>query len=95
MWEKKLIVSNHVKERYIQRKMDKSNMSIEEQIKRDLKPLGIRLKERISDNKLKVTTTKGRVYIIKEFNHSLLVQTVYGIDLKDKIKEWSWNRKWN
>jgi len=84
MWGKRIIISKHALLRYKQRNMTiKYNRSIESQIKDDLRPLMIRFKERLDKDTIKITTVRGRIYILKELERTIIVKTIYGIDLRD------------
>lgn len=88
MWDKKLIVSNHVKERFEQRniKFSKKKISIEEQIRYDLRLLNTRRKEKIGEDTYKVTTRQGKVYVIKVLDEKkAIIKTVYKVDIKKEL----------
>jgi len=88
MWTKKIIVSNHVKERFEQRNIKFSQKtSIEEQIRYDLRALNVREKVRLNNLEYRVTTRQGKVYILKEINpeNKIIVKTVYKIDLRKQL----------
>ena len=88
MWDKQLIISNHVKERFQQRniKFSKKKISIEEQIRYDLKPLNVRSQQKLNDSEYKVTTRQGKVYIVKVISDKkVVIKTVYKIDLRKYI----------
>lgn len=88
MWTRKIIVSNHVKERFEERNIKFSqHTSIEEQIRYDLRALNVRKKEKLSNIEYKVTTRQGKVYIIKELikENKIIVKTVYKTDLKKEL----------
>ena len=81
MWYKEIVISRHVKERFQQRKISfesgKYYISIESQIRKDLKALNIRNQEKINDREYKVTTKQGKVYVIKHLTHKkILIKTV-------------------
>lgn len=89
MWTKKLVVSNHVKERFEQRniKFSQKKISIEEQIKYDLRALNIRKREKLSKLEYKITTRQGKVYVLKAITeeNKIIVKTVYKIDLRREL----------
>ncbi|HAU85150.1 MAG TPA: hypothetical protein DCW90_06505 [Lachnospiraceae bacterium] len=88
MWNRKLIISKHVKERFEQRniKFSKKNISIESQIRYDLKPLNIRTQKKLNDTDYKVTTRQGKVYIITLLDDKrALIKTVYKIDIRKEL----------
>lgn len=89
MWNKRIVISKHVRERFEQRhiKFYKSTDSIEKQIRMDLRPLNVRRKEKLNDLEYKVVTKQGKVYIIKEIpnENKIIVKTVYKIDIKKEM----------
>lgn len=87
MWDKKIIVSNHVKCRFKSRnvKFEKNNDSIVIQILRDLKPLNVLSIENLSEGIYRVNTKHGKTYILKQIDEKvMLVQTVYKTKSKYK-----------
>lgn len=97
MWNKTIVISRHVKERFQQRNIrfvtDKYYISIESQIRKDLKALNIIKQEKINDREYKITTKQGKVYIIKHLSYKkVLIKTVYAINLRDKALAYLDNR---
>lgn len=86
MWNKKVIVTKHAKERFEQRyitSLKKFNDPVS-QILYDLKPLNVRKLQRLKNNNYKVTTAQGKVYIVFEGTNACFVKTVY-----QKCLRWS------
>lgn len=89
MWNKEIVISNHVRERFEQRNIKFTNnkpRSIESQIKYDLRPLNIRKQEKLNINEYKVTTKQGKIYIVKHISErKVLIKTVYKIDIRKEL----------
>lgn len=89
MWNKKIIISKHVRERFEQRRIKFTNnkpRSIESQIRQDIRPLNIRKQEKLSEDEYKLTTRQGKIYIVKHISNSrLLVKTVYKVDIRKEV----------
>lgn len=84
MWNKKIIVTNHAKQRFEERniKFSRNQSNPIFQILFDLRPLNVRKRENLGDNNYKVTTNQGKVYIIVEHKHACFVKTVYKTNLQ-------------
>ena len=86
MLDRKVIISKHATERFQQRgiKFYKNENSIIRQIKFDLKPLNIRLIEKISDTDYKVITKQGKCYVTQNIGkNKTLIKTVYKLNRRD------------
>lgn len=82
MLNKKIIITNHVRNRFKERRIKFLNnkywkYTIDQQIKMDLKPLNIMTIERKENDVFKVTTRQGKVYIVKEDKDCAIIRTVY------------------
>lgn len=91
MLYKKIILSNHVKDRFEQRHIKYTNnkskkYTIDQQVRFDLKPLNIIRIERLNELDSRITTRQGKKYIVRELedNNCLLVKTVYKSDLREE-----------
>lgn len=89
IWGKRVIVTNHVRERFEQRRIkytgNQKKWTIESQIRYDLRPINILRKEKKEENVYKVTTKQGKVYIIStESPTNILVITVYKRDIREE-----------
>lgn len=84
MWNKKIIVTNHAKQRFEQRNIcfSKHETDTIRQILYDLKPLNVRKRELLHNTTYKVTTKQGKVYIILENKKACFVKTVYKTNLQ-------------
>lgn len=95
MWNKKIIVTNHAKQRFEQRniKFSKNESNPVHQILFDLRPLNVRTRENIGNNHYKVTTNQGKVYIIVEYRSACFVKTVYKTNLQYNLATKNIKRK--
>ncbi|NLM62890.1 MAG: hypothetical protein GX190_01065 [Mollicutes bacterium] len=87
MWNKKLVVTNHAKQRFIQRHLNyskKKNDAIQ-QILTDLKPLNVMRIEKIHENHMKVTTRQGKVYVLVETDDCCFVKTAYKTNVQYEL----------
>ncbi|WP_415276536.1 hypothetical protein [Clostridium perfringens] len=90
MFNKKLIITNHVRRRFKERGIKfldnkEWKYTIDQQIRMDLKPLNVRKIEKKSNNTSKITTKQGKVYIIKEEKNFAVIKTVYKTNLQKEI----------
>ena len=101
MFNKQVIVTDHAKERFVERDIKfrkgskrnrNSTISIEQQIIEDLRPLNVReiIKlnnegKCIGEKQYKVITNQGKVYIVVVGKEVATVETVYKIDIKEKL----------
>lgn len=87
MWHKKIILTDHVKFRFIQRHINfsKKENNVARQILHDLRPLNVMAKTRLRNNDYKVVTNQGKVYIITEEKSICRVKTVYKSDIQYKM----------
>lgn len=101
MFNKQVIVTDHAKERFVERDIKfrkgskrnrNSTISIEQQIIEDLRPLNVReiIKlnnegKCIGEKQYKVITNQGKVYIVVVGKGVATVETVYKIDIKEKL----------
>lgn len=97
MWNKKLVVTNHAKQRFIQRHLHYSKRQNDaiHQIMTDLRPLNVMKMEKIHDDHIKVTTRQGKVYILVETEEVCFVKTVYKTNVQYELalKHLSWEEK--
>ena len=95
MWNKKIIVTNHAKQRFEQRniKFSKNESNPIHQILFDLRPLNVRTRENIGNNHYKVTTNQGKVYIIREIEVAAIVLTVYKTNLMFQNEYWRFQQR--
>lgn len=86
MFNSKIVVSDHARERFLERRIKLSNKKnyIDKQIKIDLSPLNISEIIKIKKNEKKIITKQGKVYIIKEIKDKIIVKTIYKINLLDR-----------
>lgn len=86
MFNSKIIISDHARERFLERRIKLSNKKnyIDKQIKIDLSPLNISEIIKIKKNEKKIITKQGKVYIIKEIKDKIIVKTIYKINLLDR-----------
>ena len=86
MFNSKIIISDHARERFLERGIKLSNKKnyIDKQIKIDLSPLNISEIIKIKKNEKKIITKQGKVYIIKEIKDKIIVKTIYKINLLDR-----------
>lgn len=86
MFNSKIIVSDHARERFLEREIKLSNKKnyIDKQVKIDLSPLNISEIIKIKKNEKKIITKQGKVYIIKEIKDKIIVKTIYKINLLDR-----------
>ena len=84
MWNKKIIVTKHAIKRFNQRHIKFSSFRNDpvEQILFDLRPLNVRKLEHLKGNNWKVTTNKGKVYIMIEDEKAWFVKTVFKTDIQ-------------
>ncbi|WP_228636106.1 hypothetical protein [Clostridium perfringens] len=90
MFNKRIIITNHVRNRFKERKIKFLNnkdwkYTIDEQIRMDLNPLNVRKIEKQKNNVSKVTTKQGKVYIVKETQGCAIIRTVYKTNLQKEI----------
>ena len=86
MFNSKIIISDHARERFLERRIKLSNKKnyIDKQIKIDLSPLNISERIKMKKNEKKIITKQGKVYIIKEIKDKIIVKTIYKINLLDR-----------
>ena len=86
MFNSKIIISDHARERFLERRIKLSNKKnyIDKQIKIDLSPLNISEIIKMKKNEKKIITKQGKVYIIKEIKDKIIVKTIYKINLLDR-----------
>ena len=86
MFNSKIFVSNHAKERFLERGIKLSNKDnyIDKQVRIDLSPLNISEIIKTKKNEKKIITKQGKVYIIKETKNKIIVKTIYKINLLDR-----------
>lgn len=89
MLNKKIYISRHCLKRFEERgiRISQKRNTIIAQIIRDLRPLNIRIIEKLpTENEHKIITRQGKVYVVLETETQLIVKTVYKIDLRYKTK---------
>lgn len=82
---KKIIISNHAKERFEERgiKFYRNEKKIINQIKFDLNPLNIRILKKLNDDEYRVITKQGKCYVTKNVGKDkTLIKTVYKLNCK-------------
>lgn len=87
MFNKKIYISRHCLQRFEERgiRISQKKDTIIRQIYKDLKPLNVRLIEKLpTENEKKVITKQGKVYIIHEEETKIIIKTVYKTDIRKR-----------
>ena len=88
MFNKKIYISRHCLQRFEERgiRISHKRDTIIRQIYKDLKPLNVRLIEKLpTENDKKITTKQGKVYIVHEEDARIIIKTVYKTDIRKRI----------
>lgn len=86
MWNKKLVITKHAKQRFKQRNLHffKTKDTIKEMLA-DLDALNVMKIEHIQGNHHKVTTRQGKIYIVVETEDTYFVKTVYKTNVQYEL----------
>lgn len=100
MWNKRISVSQHARDRYIERnithcKVKNKEFDIYHQVKLDLRPLNVVMINKLKSGSIEIITKQGKVYIAQEKKDSLYVQTVYQKSLKKLIDKRKYSKRYN